>query len=104
MLEGFFDQVIKRGAEFAYTPTRREIAGNLESIKSTLILTTSASPTFFLRLFCGDAIQRVIIGGTLKQLGIKHVKWHNPGGITSSTSDQRASHLSKIEGWVKLMR
>ncbi len=47
MLEGFFDQVIKRGAEFAYTPTRRGIAGNLESIKSTLILTTSASPTFF---------------------------------------------------------
>ncbi|WP_125572334.1 NAD(P)H-dependent oxidoreductase [Lacticaseibacillus songhuajiangensis] len=104
MLKGFFDKVMKRGPEFAYTPTRRGIAGNLGNIQSTLILTTSTSPTFFLRLFCGDAIQRVMIGGTLKQLGIKHVKWHNLGGITSSTSDQRAAHLSKIEGWVKMMR
>lgn len=100
MLKGFFDKVMKRGPELAYTSTSRGVAGHLDNIKSALVLTTSTSPTVYQRLFCGDAIKRILIGATLKQLGIQNVKWHNFGGITAATVEKRRTYLTHVGQWV----
>ncbi|KRL76564.1 NAD(P)H-dependent oxidoreductase [Secundilactobacillus paracollinoides] len=96
MIKGFFDKVMKRGTDQAYVATRTGLRGNLTQIRSTLILTSSTSPTPYLRLFCGDSINRVLIHSTLKQLGIKHVTWRNMGGITTSTIAKRTAFLGQI--------
>lgn len=96
MIKGFFDKVMKRGTDQAYVPTKTGLRGNLTQIRSTLILTSSTSPTPYLRLFCGDSIKRVLIHSTLKQLGIKHVTWRNMGGITTSTLAKRTAFLGQI--------
>lgn len=94
-LKGFFDKVMKKGVDKAYTSTKFGLHGNLGTIRSAIILTTSTSPTFYLKIFCGNAIKRVFINATLKQLGITRVRWRNLGGITSSTESTRSDFLAK---------
>lgn len=43
------------------TPTIIGIIGNLKNIKKMLILTTSTSSIFYLKMFCGNVIKRVFI-------------------------------------------
>ncbi|WKF85496.1 NAD(P)H-dependent oxidoreductase [Lacticaseibacillus pantheris] len=96
ILKGFFDKVMKRGPERAYTPSKYGVAGHLTNIQKSLILTTSTSPTVYLRLFGGNAIKGVLIGATLKQLGVRRAKWQNFGGITSSSPAVRTGYLSSV--------
>lgn len=94
MLKGYIDKVMKEGAGLSHTVTPFGIKGLL-NIDHCYILTTSTSPTFYLRLVCGDAIKTVFIK-TLKQLGFKHCKWINFGRITNSTIVGRQKHLEKL--------
>lgn len=43
------------------TPIIIGIIGNLKNIKKMLILTTSTSSIFYLKMFCGNVIKRVFI-------------------------------------------
>ena len=94
MLKGFFDKVMK--PQFAYVNTPRGVKGRMTNIKRVDVLTTSTSPTWYLKLFSGNAIKRVFMGATLKQLGIKQRHWINCGGITNSHFSQRQAFLKQI--------
>ncbi len=95
MLKGFFDKVMK--PQYAYLNTPKGVKGLLTNIESVEVFTTSTSPTWYLKLFCGNAVERVFMKGTLKQLGIKHRRWINCGGISNSTFDQRQKFLKQVE-------
>ncbi|MGO3797273.1 MAG: NAD(P)H-dependent oxidoreductase [Pauljensenia sp.] len=94
MLKGFVDKVMKQ--EWAYVPTPRGVEGRLGHLRSALVLTTSTSPTFYLRLVCGDAIRRVLVGTTLRQLGIRHRRWMNLGRVNTGGQGRRETHLRRV--------
>ena len=94
IVKGFIDKNMKK--KFAYNVGKTGVIGKLTNIKKTTILTTSTSPTWYLRLFCGNAIKSVFINTTLKQLGFKNIKWKNMGNIDNSTLKQREKFLKAI--------
>jgi putative NADPH-quinone reductase len=96
MLKGFIDKVMKEGPELTHVVTKTGVQGTLTNIRKGYVLTTSTSPTFYLRWACGNAIKKVFIHTTLKQLGIRHVKWSNCGGITNATAEKREGYLAKV--------
>lgn len=96
MLKGFIDKVMKEGEGLSHTVTKTGIRGELVNLKRVYVLTTSTSPTFYLRWFCGNAIQKIFIKTTLKQLGIKSGKWQNFGGISNAKSVKRNAYLQRI--------
>ncbi|MDO1605179.1 NAD(P)H-dependent oxidoreductase [Lactobacillus sp. YT155] len=95
ILKGFFDKVMKQ--KFAYVATSTGVKGMLDNIQSATVITTSTSPTWYLRLFSGNAIKRVFLNGTIKQIGIKNRKWINFGGITGSKKEKREQFLKELE-------
>lgn len=95
IVKGFIDMVFKRNV--TYFARKRGIAGNLANMKSVQVLTTSTSPTWYLKAFCGNAIQRVLLNGTFKQLGIPQRFWHNFGGVTTSSAKQRNQYLVDLQ-------
>lgn len=96
MLKGFIDKVMKEGSNLSHTVTRTGIKGLLTNVQHCYVLTTSTSPTWYLRFFCGNAIQRVFVNTTLKQLGFEHRKWLNFGEISWSSPQRRQRYLQKI--------
>ncbi len=96
MLKGFIDKVMKEGKGLSHTVTKTGIYGELTNIKHTYVFTTSTSPTFYVRLFLGNGIQRIFVNKTLKQLGMKDRHWYNFGGISSSNLTKREKYLAKI--------
>ena len=70
MLKGVIDKVMKEGPDLSHTVTRTGIKGLLTNVQHCYVLTTSTSPTWYLRFFCGDDIQRVFVNTTLKQLAL----------------------------------
>ncbi|GAD15540.1 NAD(P)H-dependent oxidoreductase [Lentilactobacillus otakiensis] len=97
MLKGFIDKVMKEGKGLSHTITKTGVKGELGNIKQAYVLTTSTSPTFYLRLFSGNAIKKIFIHQTLHQLGIKNCKWLNFGGISNSNLQKRKKYLSKLD-------
>lgn len=96
MLKGFIDKVMKEGPGLSHTVTKTGIHGELTNIRHCYVLTTSTSPTWYLKLFMGNAIKKIFINKTLKQLGFKDRHWLNLGGITGSTLSKRRKYLEKI--------
>lgn len=96
MLKGFIDKVMKEGSNLSHTVTRTGIKGLLTNVQHCYVLTTSTSPTWYLRFFCGNAIQRVFVNTILKQLGFEHRKWLNFGEISWSSPQRRQRYLQKI--------
>lgn len=96
MLKGFIDKVMKEGKGLSHTITKVGIHGELTNIKHTYVFTTSTSPTFYVKLFLGNGIQKIFLNKTLKQLGMKDRHWYNFGGITSSSLNKREKYLLKI--------
>jgi len=95
IVKGFVDVVFKRN--LFYFAAKRGIRGNMPQLKSVQVLTTSTSPTWYLKLFCGDAIRKVFLNGTFKQLGIKTRSWQNFGGVTAKTASQCHHYLAKVQ-------
>ncbi|UQS81443.1 NAD(P)H-dependent oxidoreductase [Bombilactobacillus folatiphilus] len=75
IVKGFLDKVFK--LHFAYVNSNYGVQGQLQHIQQVQLLTTSTSPTWYLKLIAGNAVQSVFAHATLKQAGIKHVHWHN---------------------------
>lgn len=99
MLKGFIDKVMKEGLGLSHTVSKTGIHGELTNINHTYVLTTSTSPKFYLRFFCGNAIKKVFINSTLKQLGMKDRHWLHFGNITSSNLARRQKYLHYIENY-----
>lgn len=97
MLKGFIDKVMKEGMDRSHTVTKLGVHGRLTNVKHCYVLTTSASPTFYIRFFNGNAIKKIFIDRTLKQLGFKKCYWQNLGMISNSSDDSRKQYLRKIE-------
>lgn len=94
VLKGFFDKVMKKN--FSYTESDGGFQGKLQNIVCAEIYTTSASPTWYLRFFCGNSIKKCFLNSTLKQLGVQRRKWVNFGGISKSSQEEREAYLRRI--------
>jgi NAD(P)H dehydrogenase (quinone) len=65
-------------------------------VEHCYVLTTYTSPTWYIRLFLGNAIKKIFIDKTLRQLGFRNIKWQNFGSITNSSIEQRKKYLDKV--------
>ena len=98
ILKGFFDKVMLK--QFAYTATSRGLKGNLTQIQSAKVIVTGQVPKWYLKYVRGNPIQKIFIGVTLKNIGIKKAKWlycsdcSNP---SQSASEKRKRFLDKIK-------
>ncbi|WEV40156.1 NAD(P)H-dependent oxidoreductase [Lactobacillus sp. ESL0681] len=99
MLKGFIDKVMKEGEGLSHTVSSTGIHGKLNNVKHAYVLTTSTSPKFYLRFFAGNAIKKVFINQTLRQLGMRGRHWLHFGKITNSSYARRKQYLDKIEGY-----
>jgi len=94
MLKGFVDKVMKQ--KWAYEPAPSGVKGRLTHIEQVLVLTTSTSPTWYLRYLAGNAVGSVFLGATAKQLGMRGRRWVNFGRVGKSSGQRRADHLEKV--------
>lgn len=98
ILKGFLDKVMKQ--KFAYTTTSMGVKGLLTHIKSATVITTSTSPTWYLQIFCGNAIRGVFLNAAIKQMGIAKRRWFNCGRVNLISQNDRAKFLSKIKSYI----
>lgn len=96
MLKGFIDKVMKEGLGLSHTVTKTGVKGELTNVNHCYVLTTSTSPTWYIRFFLGNAIKKVFINKTLHQLGFGNISWQNFGGITNSSLERRRKYLAKL--------
>lgn len=94
ILKGFFDKVMLKN--FSYKETNTGLKGLLTHIDRTYVISTSESPTWYLKLFAGNPIKRVFIRNTLKANGLKSIKWINSDRTTSGTNKRREKFLKRI--------
>lgn len=95
MMKGFFDKVMKMN--FAYQPGKSGVVGLLGHIKTFTVISTSTSPTWYLKLFCGNAIQTVFLNAAVKQIGIKKRRWINFGNMDNKTESDREQFLAALD-------
>ncbi|MBU3144018.1 NAD(P)H-dependent oxidoreductase [Clostridium sp. CF012] len=98
ILKGFLDKVMLRN--FAYSEEKYRLKGLLDNIKKTVVITTSQAPTWYLKFIVGNPIQRTFIGGTLKSVGLKNVKWLNNDYTTTGTDKSRKQFLEKVSKYI----
>lgn len=96
MLKGFIDKVMLEGAGLSHTITKTGVRGELTNVKHCYVLTTSTSPTWYIRFVLGNAIKKIFINRTLKQLGFQHCHWQNFGMISNSSLKRRQQYLAKL--------
>ncbi|MCD2256385.1 NAD(P)H-dependent oxidoreductase [Agrilactobacillus fermenti] len=101
MLKGFFDKVMKMN--FAYRATKTGVKGLLTKIQQLTIITTSTSPTWYLKLFCGNAVKSVFLKASVKQMGIKNTSWLNFGSIGKQSLSKRQAYLSDLSKRLNIM-
>ena len=95
MMKGFIDKVMKMN--FAYQSEKNGVQGLLTHINSFTAITTSTSPTWYLKFFCGNAIQSVFLNASIKQMGIKKRTWINLGNINNQSDDARKNFLARLD-------
>ena len=95
ILKGFIDKVMLKG--FAYEESTTGIRGRLNHIKRTAVITTSESPTWYLKLFARNPIENNFIKNTLKAIGLKNIKWLNNSETKSGMDRQRSRFLKSID-------
>lgn len=97
IVKGFFDKVFLK--TYSYHEEKSGLlTGHLTHIEEVLILTTSTGPTWYLKIFGGNVIQKAVLNNTFKTVGIgnKSRKWFNVGRIARITDDKRRETLGKI--------
>ena len=82
---------------FAYEESVTGIKGKLRHITKTTVITTSESPTWYLKFFACNPIENNFIKNTLKAIGLNNVKWLNNSQTKSGTDRQRVRFLKSIE-------
>lgn len=99
IVKGFFDKVMLK--KFSYLEGKQGPIPQLTHIEEALIITTSMAPTMVLKLFCGNAINRVLIKSSLKGLiGKGKSRWLNFGGITDSSASKRQAFLDGLARYI----
>ena len=94
IVKGFVDKVMKQN--WAYHPTASGVKGHLGHIKRVLVLTTSTSPTWFLRRLSGNYVSSVFLGAALKQVGMSGRTWVNFGKVGKASRGQHKKHLKRV--------
>ena len=94
IVKGFVDKVMKQN--WAYHPTASGVKGHLGHIKRVLVLTTSTSPTWFLRRLSGNYVSSVFLGAALKQVGMSGRTWVNLGKVGKASRGQHKKHLKRV--------
>ncbi|MGO2909226.1 MAG: NAD(P)H-dependent oxidoreductase [Leuconostoc citreum] len=97
MLKGFIDKVMKEGENLSHTVTKLGVQGELKNIKRCYLITTSSSPTFYIRFFNGNGIKKIFLNQTLKQLGFQGRSWINFGMISTTTTEKRKKFLESMQ-------
>ncbi|WP_367370763.1 NAD(P)H-dependent oxidoreductase [Leuconostoc carnosum] len=97
MLKGFIDKVMKEGENLSHKVTKLGVQGELKNIKRCYLITTSSSPTFYIRFFNGNGIKKIFLNQTLKQLGFQGRSWTNFGMISTTTAEKRRRYLKSIQ-------
>lgn len=94
MMKGFIDKVVFPGETFAYDKSMSGMRSLLDNLQSTTIITTMNTPRSVYRWVFGDALQRVLVRGTFKKMGLKQVRWLSCNMVKKSTDAQRAKRLA----------
>lgn len=98
IVKGFMDKVFLK--TLAYDETKTGLTGKLTNIRETLIISTSTAPTFYLKWFCGNVIEKAMIKHTLKGIGVGRGKWLNFGRINASTPEKRERFLHNLSQYL----
>lgn len=96
IVKGFLDKVFLKTLTYVENPRTGLLEGRLTNIREAIVITTSAAPRFYLKFFCGDVIQKALIGHTLKGVGVPRGKWINFGRIGKSTPEKRQAFLDRL--------
>ena len=94
ILKGFIDKVMLKN--FAYSESASGLKGKLSNITNTIVITTSESPTWYLKFFAGNPIENNLIKNTLRAIGLKNIQWLNSSQTKSGSDRQRARFLKQI--------
>ncbi len=94
ILKGFFDKVMLN--QFSHINTPAGVKGLLTTIEKVTIITTSKSPTWYLKYFGGNVIKKSLIQSTLKTIGISKSKWVNLDQIDKSSTQKRTKFLERL--------
>lgn len=95
MMKGFIDKVVFPGETFAYTPNGMGMKSLLPKLQSTTIMTTMNTPKALYRWVFGDAIQRALVRGTFKKMGLKNVRWLSCNMVKKSSDNKRQAWLEQ---------
>lgn len=96
IVKGFFDKVMKQ--QFAYKVDAMGVQGLLTNIKYATVITTSTSPTWYLKFVCGNFVRGVFIKAMLGQIGIKKACWINCSRVNIVDMPVREKFLKSLEG------
>lgn len=97
MMKGFIDKVVFPGETFDYTHGGTGMRSLLPALKSTTIITTMNTPKTLYRWVFGNAIQRALVRGTLKKMGLKHVQWVSCNMVKGSSDKRRQAWLARAK-------
>lgn len=98
IVKGFEDKVFLKN--FAYYEIKAGVHGKLAHIREALVISTSTAPTFYLKCFCGNVINRAMLGHTIKGIGVGKRKWLNFGRVNYSTPEKRQKFLHGLARYV----
>ena len=94
MMKGFIDKVVFPGETFDYDKSMSGMRSLLDHLQSTTIITMMNTPRSVYRWVFGDALQRALVRGTFKKMGLKQVRWFSCNMVKKSTDAQRAKRLA----------
>lgn len=90
IVKGFHDKVLLKDFSWVYSPEGR-LLPKLH-IRQTTIFTTSEAPTECFSAYFADYLPAHVFAA----VGMDNVSWHNFGGITHATSEERAAFLELV--------
>ena len=95
ILKGFIDKVMLK--DFSFVETKTRLKGLLTHIEKTTVISTSDVPTWYLKWLRGNAIKSTFIKSTLKDIGLRKVKWLNHDLTSSGKQERRLGFLDKVK-------
>ena len=93
IVKGFFDKVMLKN--IAYDDSGLSLKGLFTNIKKTTIINTGTAPKWYLKFIKGNYVKSVFINGTLKDIGIKKVKWKYID-VKTASKNQREQFLNNV--------
>lgn len=97
LTKGFLDKVLTKGFAYSSNPQKPfSLVNNLTNIKGITLITTMNTPKSIYRFIFGNAIQRIMLRGTFRKIGIKNLKWINFSMVKFSSVYKREKWLNSI--------